>query len=164
MKTLVDYFKLNVAPICEIYTDGACKNNGKKNAKAGIGIYFGINDTRNVSKPIIGKQTNNIAELTAIKETYYIIENEINNGIQINIYTDSNYALLCLTTYGDKCSKNKCKVDIPNKVLVKETYELYKNIKNINFKYIRAHTNNNDIHSIGNYNADKLATDAIKYF
>ena len=24
-----------------VYTDGACENNGKTNAKAGIGVWFG---------------------------------------------------------------------------------------------------------------------------
>ena len=57
-----------------VYTDGACSNNGKRGALAGIGIFFGINDSRNVSKRIEGKQTNNMAELTAIIETYSIIE------------------------------------------------------------------------------------------
>ena len=28
------------------YTDGACSNNGKYNALAGIGIFFGIGDNR----------------------------------------------------------------------------------------------------------------------
>ena len=43
-----------------IYTDGGCINNGKPNAIAGIGIYFGENDPRNVSKRLVGQQTNNI--------------------------------------------------------------------------------------------------------
>ena len=38
---------------------------------------------------------------------------------------------------------------------------MYKDKPNIQFMYIKAHTNNTDIHSIGNYNADKLATIAI---
>ena len=49
-----------------VYTDGACSNNGKSNALAGIGIFFDINDNRNLSKKIEGKQTNNTAELSAI--------------------------------------------------------------------------------------------------
>ena len=44
-----------------VYTDGACSRNGTKNACAGIGIYFGKNDPRNVSRRLIGKQTNNIS-------------------------------------------------------------------------------------------------------
>ncbi len=31
-----------------VYTDGACSNNGSKDAVAGIGIYFGPNDTKRV--------------------------------------------------------------------------------------------------------------------
>jgi ribonuclease HI len=64
-------------PDYHVYTDGACSRNGKDGAVAGIGIFFGINDPRNVSKKIKGKQTNNIAELTAIIEVYSIIENDI---------------------------------------------------------------------------------------
>ena len=45
-----------------VFTDGGCSHNGSKNAKAGIGIYFGEGDIRNVSKQIQGKQTNNTAE------------------------------------------------------------------------------------------------------
>ena len=30
-----------------VYTDGSCLNNGKLNAKAGIGIFFKDNDPRN---------------------------------------------------------------------------------------------------------------------
>ena len=48
------------------------------------------------------------------------------------------------------------------KDLVKTAYELYKdNQTNIRFLHIRAHTNNTDIHSIGNDHADKLANMAV---
>ena len=144
-----------------VYTDGACSNNGKKNALAGIGIFFGINDVRNLSQKIKGKQTNNIAELSAIIETYPIIENDIINGKKITIVTDSEYAIKCVSTYGEKCYKKNWNIDIPNKELVKIAYEYYKNNPNIQFMHIKAHTNNTDIHSFGNDNADKLANMAI---
>ena len=32
-----------------VYTDGACIHNGKPNAKAGMGVFFGYNDSRNIS-------------------------------------------------------------------------------------------------------------------
>jgi len=144
-----------------VYTDGACSNNGKPNALAGIGIFFGTDDTRNVSKKIEGKQTNNTAELTAIIETYFIIENDIANGKKIAIVSDSEYAIKCVSSYGEKCSKKNWNVDIPNKELVKTAYDMYKDKPNIQFIHIRAHTNNTDIHSCGNDNADKLANIAI---
>ena len=144
-----------------MYTDGACSNNGKDNALAGIGIFFGINDNRNISKKIEGKQTNNTAELSAIIETYHIIENDILNGKKIAIVSDSEYAIKCVSSYGEKCYKKCWNVDIPNKDLVKIAYEMYKDKLNIQFIHIKAHTNNTDIHSFGNDNADKLANIAI---
>jgi len=144
-----------------VYTDGACSNNGKSYPLAGIGIFFGINDIRNVSKKIEGKQTNNIAELTAIIETYSIIENDIINGKKVAIVSDSEYAIKCVSSYGEKCFKNGWNVEIPNKELVKNAYEIYKDKLNVKFIHIKAHTNNADIHSLGNDHADKLANMAI---
>jgi ribonuclease HI len=147
-----------VVPDYYVYTDGACSNNGKNIARAGIGIFFGENDIRNVSKKIIGKQTNNIAELTALIEAYHIIENDVVNNKKIAIVSDSKYAIKCVSSYGEKCWKKDWNVTIPNKELVKTAYELYKDKPNIQFIYVKAHTNNTDIHSVGNENADKLAT------
>ena len=66
-----------------IYTDGSCINNGKIEPKAGIGIYFGVNDERNVSKQLeLNKYdniTNNSAEIVAIIEAYKIIEKELHD-------------------------------------------------------------------------------------
>ena len=153
----INYF----TPDYYVYTDGACSNNGKENALSGIGIFFGINDNRNISKKIEGKQTNNIAELTAIIETYLIIENDIIHGKKIAIVSDSEYAIKCVSSYGEKCSKKCWNIDIPNKELVKIAYELYKDKPNIKFIHVKAHTNNTDIHSLGNDYADKLANKAI---
>ena len=164
IKTKLDT-KLNKNPDYYVYTDGACSNNGTKEAIAGIGIFFGINDKRNVSKRIIGKQTNNTAELCAIIETYKIIKNDVILGKKITIVSDSEYSIKCATNYGEKCSKNNYKnkngFDIPNKELVKCIYEIYKDKENIKFLHCKAHTNNNDIHSIGNDGADKLANKSI---
>lgn len=152
-----------------VYTDGACTKNGSKDAVAGIGIFFGENDPRNVSQKITDlniiseneKQTNNIAELGAIYYLYKLIENDLTHGKKIGIVTDSQYAIWCVSSYGKKCEENNWKKDIPNKELVKTTYNLYKNNKNIKFYHIKSHTQKTDIHSIGNDWADKLANNAI---
>ena len=141
-----------------VYCDGSCINNGKKYAKAGIGIYFGVNDKRNLSKKVIGN-TNNIAELQAMIETYYIIKNDILNK-KIVIVSDSEYTLNCVKKYGKKQELNNWNIDIPNKQLVRTLYELYKNT-DIGFMHIYSHTNKKDIHSIGNSEADKLAYKAV---
>lgn len=144
-----------------VYTDGACSRNGRSNAEAGIGIYFGENDARNVSRRVVGKQSNNTAELTAIRDTYPILEADIRAGSTICIVSDSIYAIRCATSYGEKCAKEGWKKEIPNKELVKELYELFLGKTNVRFQHVLAHTNQTDIHSLGNHGADKLANQAI---
>lgn len=144
-----------------VYTDGSCINNGRPNAKAGIGIYFGENDPRNISTPVKGKQTNNVAELTAIIMALNILKNEINEGKRIIVYSDSEYAIKCLTSYGRKLEK-KCFITndpIPNIELIKEG--LLKVKSNVYFQHIRSHTGKQDPHSLANEEADKLANKAI---
>lgn len=152
---------MDYTPDYYVYTDGACSNNGKATASAGIGIFFGIDDERNVSRRIIGKQTNNAAELTAIVETYFIIAEDVVNGKKVAIVSDSEYAIKCVSSYGEKCSHKGWRSDIPNKDLVKTAYELYKGAPDVRFMHVAAHTGNTDIHSLGNHNADRLANLAI---
>lgn len=149
--------------ILYVYTDGACHNNGKENAVAGIGIYFSKDNENNVSMKLEGDDlTNNIAELTAIIKAIQIIKKiDIEKKV---IVTDSEYAIKCATTYGSKLEKNNWQTKEgktpPNIELVKKLYELTKKY-NISYKHIQAHTDRTDRHSIGNYNADKLANSCL---
>lgn len=150
--------------IC-VYTDGSCSNNGYSGAVAGIGIWFGENDKRNVSARISGKQTNNTAELSAIIHTYSILRNDIKNNKTVNIYSDSQYAIRCATTYGEKLKKKgwkNGKKGVPNVELVKMIYTLFEPHGNVTFHHVRAHTSNKDIHSIGNAHADRIANEAVQ--
>lgn len=151
----------NCEPEYYVYTDGACSNNGNEKAIAGIGIYFGNNDPRNVSKQIGGKHTNNVAELTAILETCEIVKHDLENDKTITIVSDSNYSILCATSYGKKNALQNWKKDIPNKDLVKTLFDFVSTYPNLQFQYIQAHTNKNDVHSIGNRHADLLATSCL---
>lgn len=152
----VDYF---------IYTDGSCYNNGLQNSVAGIGIFFEIDDKRNVSKLLTTENnTNNSAELTAIIEAYLMVETDLKNEKKICIVTDSEYSIKCANGYGEKCAKTGWNKNIPNKELVMKLYNIYKTNDNLKLKHIKAHTSKKDIHSTGNANADKLAFLAIKKF
>lgn len=153
--------------VLNIYTDGCCKSNGKQDSIGGYGIYFGENDERNVSKKLDGFVTNNIAELSSIIHAMFLVK-DIKE--KVNIYSDSNYSILCCTSYGKKCYNNfwnnpndKTK-PIPNLELVKKAYLLAKDLNHVSFKYIKAHTGLEDIHSKGNENADRLANESIGYF
>ena len=78
-----------------VFTDGSCSNNGRTNAKAGFGVYFGENDPRNVSKlvPSESRQTNNVGEIMAIIEVFSVLKDEISSGKTIEIYSDSKIAM-----------------------------------------------------------------------
>ncbi|KAJ7676734.1 ribonuclease H-like protein [Mycena polygramma] len=54
-----------------VYTDGSATNNGREDARAGSGAFYGANDQRNLAirVPEELKQSNNVAEILAVKET-----------------------------------------------------------------------------------------------
>lgn len=147
----------------KVFTDGACSNNGKQNAKAGFGIYFGENDPRNTSKRVIGKQTNNVAELSAIIEVFTILKEEIESGQKIIIYSDSKISIGWCSTTGKKYDSMNWtkKGGIPNIELIKKGYNLCKNNLNVSLEHVRAHTGLSDELSLGNEEADRLANEAI---
>jgi ribonuclease HI len=151
--------------IINVFTDGSCYNNGKKNAIAGIGIYFGNNDKRNVSERINGKQTNNTAELTAIIKVFDILKEELTQNNSIIIYSDSEYSINSLTTWAVTWEKNNWKKknnkQIENIELIKIGYSLLKQYNNVQLSYIRAHTGKKDTISIGNEKADELAYQSL---
>ena len=128
----------------KIYTDGACVNNGQRGAKAGIGIFFGVGHPQNVSRPISGKQTNNTAELSAIVVAIKMVEEYLEEGEQVTIYSDSTYAIRCCGEYGEKMStrgwKGKNGRPMPNAELVQVAWALCSQWNNLALVHVRAHT------------------------
>ena len=151
----------SIEPDYFVYMDGACSKNGCEDAKSGLGIYFGENDPRNVSKKLEGKHTNNVAELEAMICAFSIVLEDLKQGKIITFVSDSDYAIKCATSYGKNQSLLSWEKDIPNKDLVKTLYESCSQYENLQFLHIKAHTNKKDTHSIGNNNADLLARNAV---
>jgi len=143
-----------------VFTDGACRNNGKPEAEAGIGIYFSKDDVRNVSQRQVGKQTNNTAELGAVIEVFKILENEIRGGENVCIYSDSKYTIRWCGEFGVKCEK-KGWPPVPNAELGRDLYTKFTAHDNVIIKHIKAHTGLDDELSLANEGADMLANLAI---
>ncbi|PVH82935.1 ribonuclease-like protein H [Cadophora sp. DSE1049] len=79
-----------------IYTDGSALGNGKTGAVAGVGVFFGVGDKRNLSEPLEGPvQTNNRAELTGIQRALEITPKKTD----VEIITDSNYSINCVSVW-----------------------------------------------------------------
>ena len=78
------------AEIITVYTDGCCFRNGKANSQAGVGVYFGSNDKRNISEPLTGSlQTNQRAEITAAIRSLQSVP----TNSRVVLLTDSIYVV-----------------------------------------------------------------------
>ncbi len=135
------YIESNDKKTIEIFTDGSFK---KKNGigKAGIGIFFGDNDPRNVSKLLdIDSPSNNKAELTAIKTALKITKND---NIPCIIYSDSEYSINSVTKWYKNWIKNDWKTstgkDVKNIKIIKSIIK-YLDGRQVEFIHVRSHTN-----------------------
>ncbi len=143
-----------------VYTDGDLITfDGQK--YAGYGVYFSDSPEKNIAKILEDKtKTVNRAEMMAIIYAIETLEDELNNGTTLNIYTDSQYSIQCFGSTGQKYQskefKKKNGTYYPNHDLIKKGLELVDN-KYIRFFKVKSHTDNEDEHSIGNSVADKLA-------
>ncbi|KDQ50240.1 hypothetical protein JAAARDRAFT_588769 [Jaapia argillacea MUCL 33604] len=79
-----------------VYTDGACSNNGKVGAVAGIGVWWGHDHPSNISERCPGDQTNNRAELIALIR---VLESTPIGTRPLLIKTDSQYSMNCVNTW-----------------------------------------------------------------
>lgn len=127
----------------DIYTDGACSGNP---GPAGIGIVLIYNQHRKEISRFIGDATNNIAELTAIKDALEEVK-ESSRVIPVVVYTDSSYCHGLLT----KNWKPKKNIE-----LVNELKKLTTQFSYLGFEKVKGHSDNE-----GNNRADELATSAI---
>jgi ribonuclease HI len=87
-----------------VWTDGACSGNP---GPMGIGVVVVAGDRRKEHGEYLGKGTNNIAELTAIRRGLEIAE-ELSPGqdFAVRVYTDSSYAI-GLLSQGWKAKANQ---------------------------------------------------------
>jgi len=157
----------------EIFTDGSTLNNQVKgNRYGGIGVFFGDNDSRNLSIPLKEtvkiKVTNQVTELTAcIKAIEQLTEEDLNK--KITIYTDSIYVHNAMKKWAKNWIKNDWKGStgkvVKNVELMKTLYQLTLKY-NVNYVHVKAHRNEPDRDSkqyyywYGNFMADKLAVEA----
>ncbi|KAF2471448.1 ribonuclease H-like protein [Lindgomyces ingoldianus] len=145
-----------------IYTDGSSLGNGKARAVAGVGVYFGSNDPRNVSEPLPGtRQTNQRAELTAIQRAVDIVPIDR----EVLIYSDSNYAIKCCTEWFTKWRvngwKNASGKSVDNRDIIEPIVNRIEERQlagaQTKFTWLKGHAN-----SPGNAAADALAVNGAR--
>lgn len=147
-----------------VFTDGACKSNGKAMAQASYAGYFPDNKELSFAKkmPEGELQTNQRAELKAIHDSVKIASD--NSITELHIFTDSVYSKNCLTVWLSGWVKNKWKTaegnDVKHRDLIEPTSVLLSKME-YTITYVKAHTGKTDELSIGNDVADKMATGVL---
>ena len=138
----------------EVYTDGACYNNGKLNAKCGGGVRFGQNDERNLAISTPGNHhSNQIGELTATIATLRATP----HFIPMKIITDSLYVIDGLTKHLPTW-ENIGWISIKNAQLFKKAAHLLKRRSaTTHFKWIKGHSGDQ-----GNEGSDTLAKEGAQ--
>ncbi|KAF4633262.1 hypothetical protein G7Y89_g4857 [Cudoniella acicularis] len=143
--------------VLKIWTDGSSRGNGRAGALAGVGVFFGHGDSRNVSETLGGSpQTNQRAELTAIQRALEAVPADQT----VEIITDSNYGINCSTVWYQNWQRNDWRTSeggpVLNKDLVVAIRELIvkRDAKGAQteFTWIKGHANDP-----GNIAADALA-------
>lgn len=148
--------------VWEVYVDGACSGNGTSEAAAGYGVYFGDNNPKNVSEAVFGyTQTNQRAELSAILRAFQPIDDH-HPGKYYRVYTDSAYAINCLTKWHIGWERNgwvnSRGMPVANRDLIEDIIELRSDsCRNAVLKKVTAHSGDS-----GNDAADKLAREGIE--
>ena len=138
----------------KIYTDGACSGNPGPGGWAAILIY------KDTIKEISGGErntTNNIMELTAIKEALKALKVEC----EVELYSDSAYCVNAFTqgwiyNWMKKGWKTSDGSDVKNKEIWQEIYNLTKKHK-VEFIKVKGHSDNEL-----NNRCDELARSEIK--
>ncbi|XP_033184330.2 ribonuclease H1 [Bombus vancouverensis nearcticus] len=152
-KDLIQNFIVDGDGFVNVYTDGACTGNGRKNAKAGIGVWFGDSHPLNVSEAVVGRATNNNAEIQAVTVAAKQARKAGIKNLKIN--TDSQFLINCIK-YWIHSWKNKGwvtsnKTPVINKNELIEMEEALKPL-NVVWNHVNGH-----VGIYGNEMADKLA-------
>lgn len=150
----------------EIFTDGSCLHNGKKNAKASWAVIVPAKPEYDTGARLEGKlQTNNRAELTAIIEAFGLADKiDPVNTMSLKVFTDSELAINSLTKWLNGWKRNgwktKDRQDVSNKDLL-ESLDLLMRKRKVIFQHVKAHTGKQDYMSINNEKADLLAKQCL---
>ena len=133
-----------------IYTDGACSGNPGPGAYAAILLY---KDKEKVVSGFKEQTTNQEMEISAVLNALKAVKNK---NIDINLYSDSKYALDGMSDWMHGWAKKQWKKEIKHKNIWQEIYNLY-NLLKINCVWVKGHSDN-----LYNERCDKIARSLIK--
>ncbi|KAM9635512.1 ribonuclease H1 isoform 4-T4 [Trichechus inunguis] len=141
-----------------VYTDGCCSSNGRKRARAGIGVYWGPGHPLNVGVRLPGRQTNQRAEIHAACKA--IEQAKAQNIDKLVLYTDSMFTINAITNWVQGWKKNGWRTSTGKEVINKEDFVELDTLTqgmDIQWMHVPGHSG-----FIGNEEADRLAREGAK--
>lgn len=147
---------MNVGEIT-IYADGACRGNGSVD---NIGAYAYLLRFKNNEKTfvkVVPQTTNNIMELTAVIKALSAIKASATD-FPIKVYSDSQYVIKGINEWS-KGWVAKNFNGVKNADLWKELLSKIKQFSNIEFIWVKGHSNSDD-----NNIVDRLCNEAMDDF
>lgn len=104
-----------------VYTDGCCSGNGKHGARAGIGVYWGRDHPRNVAERLLGRQTNQRAELQAACKA--LEQAKEMNFKKVVLYTDSKFTINGVTSWVKTWKSNGWRLKSGGVIINKDDFQ-----------------------------------------
>ncbi|KAF5368515.1 hypothetical protein D9758_002392 [Tetrapyrgos nigripes] len=140
-----------------VYCDGACKGNGQPGSVAGVGVWWGYGDERNIAERCPGAQTNNRAELIALAR---VLESTPVSQRKLTIKTDSQYTINCfekwIFNWRQNNWKNASSKPVANAPLIRYVSALLSGRvtlgQKVQLEYVKGHSGDE-----GNDGADRQA-------
>uniref|UniRef100_A0A8C3PBP1 Ribonuclease H1 n=2 Tax=Chrysemys picta bellii TaxID=8478 RepID=A0A8C3PBP1_CHRPI len=136
-----------------VYTDGCCSSNGRRKARAGVGVYWGPDHPLNTSDRLSGRQTNQRAEIHAACRA--IEQAKSQNIKKLVLYTDSKFTINGITSWVDNWKNNGWRTSTGKDVINKEDFERLDKLSEgmeIQWMHVPGHAG-----FTGNEAADRLA-------
>ena len=139
-----------------IYTDGACRGNGKENTIGAFGIVFMYNEVQKEVKQAFRNTTNNIMELSAVIQALSMLK----EPCSVKLHSDSAYVINAINqkwinNWQKNGWKSSNKEPVKNRELWEKLIELIKYHK-VDFIKVKGHSDNPY-----NNRCDKLANEAM---
>lgn len=151
----------------DIFCDGACMNNGRRGARAAYGMVArqGMRELQIVSEALspAEPQTNQRAELRGLGAALsYAVSASSAGATTVRIYTDSEYAINCLTRWSPAWRRSGWRKAGGEPVLHRDLLEpmcdTWGSLRGVAFlHHVSSHTGRQDPISLGNERADELA-------
>ncbi|XP_058407844.1 ribonuclease H1 isoform X2 [Diceros bicornis minor] len=141
-----------------VYTDGCCSSNGRRRARAGIGVYWGPGHPLNVGIRLPGRQTNQRAEIHAACKA--IEQAKARSISKLVLYTDSMFTINGITNWVQGWKKNGWRTSTGKEVINKEDFMELERLTqgmDIQWMHVPGHSG-----FIGNEEADRLAREGAK--